>query len=413
MVPNPTSTKLPFVVYLLMLGTFLMCTTEYIIAGLLPEMAADLQVSVAQAGLLITAFAVGMIVGSPTMSIATLRLPRRWTFVLALVVFAVGHVVAALSGEFGLVLAARVLTALATGAFWAVASVVATTAAGPARSTRALGVMTGGAALSTVIGVPLGSFVGQAIGWRGTFWGLAVLAAVAAVVIGQSVPRDEHQQAPSVRRELQAMRSGRIWLLFAATALVTGGAMAAFSYITPLLTDWTGLTAALVPLILVIYGVGALVGTQIAGRLGDRKPLGTFIGATVGVVVVLVALTALSAVTVPTVILAFGLGVAGMAVPPIATGLTVRFAGSAPTLAASVAVAGFNVGIAIGSWTGGLALDSALGLVGPSVIGAVMAALGLIPLLVLAGKRATSTTGPTTDTDTAPVTGSAEPVAVR
>ena len=152
----PTRPQLPLVVPLLAIGTFLMITTEYIVAGLLQEFADDLHVSVAQVGLMITAFAIGMIVGSPVMALATLRLPRRATLVLALLVFAAGHIIAALSSDFWIVLMARVATALAAGAVWSVASVVATHAAGPANSARALGVMMSGVGLATVAGVPLG-----------------------------------------------------------------------------------------------------------------------------------------------------------------------------------------------------------------------------------------------------------------
>src|SRR3954463_13741087 len=184
-------TTLPPIVPVLALGAFLMCTTEFVIAGLLPQMADDLGVRPSRVGLLITAFAVGMIVGAPVMALATLRLPKRAALVLALATFAAGHVIAALSGSFELLLAARVLTAVATGAFWSVASVVATRAAGPEASSRALGVMGSGVALATVLGVPLGSVAGDQLGWRGAFWALAGLALVAAAVIGRSVPTDE------------------------------------------------------------------------------------------------------------------------------------------------------------------------------------------------------------------------------
>src|SRR3954467_9871354 len=167
-----------------------MCTTEFMIAGLLPQMAADFGVRPSQIGLLITAFAIGMIVGAPVMALVTLRLPKRLTLVLALAVFAGGHAVAALSGSFALLLAARVLTAVVTGAFWSVASVVATQAAGPVARLRALGVMGSGVALATVLGVPLGSVAGEHLGWRGAFWAIAALAGVAAVVIGRFAPKD-------------------------------------------------------------------------------------------------------------------------------------------------------------------------------------------------------------------------------
>lgn len=383
--------KLPFVVPLLAVGTFLMCTTEYIVAGLLPEIAADFGVGLAQVGLLITVFALGMIVGAPVMAIATLRLPRRLTLVLALLVFAAGHVVAALSGSFEVALIARAGTALATGAFWSVASVVAMAAAGPRLGSRALGVMMSGVGLATVAGVPLGAFVGQLIGWRGTFWALAVLAAIAAVVIGRLVPADGAGPVPSIVSELRALRSGRLWLLVLATAAVTGGVMAAFSYISPLLTERTGLPAWAVPVVLVGFGIGSLVGTNLGGRLGDRNPVRTFIGAAIIAALVLSLLVPLSTNAAATIVLVVLLGAAGMSVPPVATSLSMRFAGSAPTLAAAIAVSAFNLGIALGSWIAGHALESPLGAVGPEIVGAIMVALGLIPLAALALLRADRT----------------------
>ncbi|MEU2588794.1 MFS transporter [Streptomyces avermitilis] len=181
---------MPLVVYVLALGTFLMGTTEFVVAGLLPEITGDLQVSVAQTGLMITVFAVGMIVGAPLMAMLTLRLPKQLTLMLALGVFAAGHVIVALSSNFTLVLAARFLTAIATGAFWAVANVAAARAAGPAASSRALGLVGAGAMLANVVGVPLGAFAGQAMGWRGPFWALAALAAAAIALIARTVPHD-------------------------------------------------------------------------------------------------------------------------------------------------------------------------------------------------------------------------------
>lgn len=180
--------KLPLVVWVLAAGTFLRGTTEFVIAGLLPEIAGDLGVGVSPADLLITAFAIGMIVGGPAMALATLRPPRRLTLVAAPAVFALGHVVAALSSSFTAVLAARVVTALATGACWTVGFVIVTAAAGSARATRAVGVMMDGLTLANVVGVPVGSFVGQYTGWRGLFWALAVLAGPAAVFVGRFVP---------------------------------------------------------------------------------------------------------------------------------------------------------------------------------------------------------------------------------
>jgi predicted MFS family arabinose efflux permease len=380
------SHKLPFVVPLLALGTFLMCTTEFMIAGLLAPMASDLGVRPSHVGLLITAFAIGMIAGAPLTAIATLRLPKRATLVLALAIFSAGHVIAALSGSFAVLLGARVLTAVVTGAFWSVASVVATTAAGPAAASRALGLMGSGVALATVLGVPLGSLAGDHLGWRGTFWSVAILAAVAALIIGRLAPADARGPASSVRSELRALRNARLWLVLGATVLVMGGCMGTFSFLSPLLTDRAGVPLALVPIVFVCFGAGSMVGTNVAGRFADRRPVATFIACALGAGLVLALLIALSADAVTAVVLITLLGAATMAIPPVATGLSVRLAGSAPTLAVALTVSAFNSGIAVGSSLGGHTLDTALGATGPATVGVAMVALGLIPLLALAAR---------------------------
>ncbi|MDQ1622165.1 MAG: transporter, family, chloramphenicol resistance protein, partial [Actinomycetota bacterium] len=176
----------------------------------------------------------------------------------------------------------------------------------------------------------------------------------------------------------------RLWLALAAAVLVTGGWIAVFSFIAPLLTDYAGISAAFVPLVLVGFGIGALVGTNVGGHFADRIPVRTFLTSAILCTVVLVLLVALSGNPVAAVVLIVLLGVVGMSVPPVATGLAVRYASKAPTLAAALSVSAFNLGIALGSWAGGTALDSSLGAVGPAVIGAGGAALGIVPLVVLA-----------------------------
>src|SRR3954452_13701264 len=258
-------TKLPPIVPVLALGAFLMCTTEFLIAGLLPQMAEDFGVRPSQIGLLITAFAFGMILGAPVMALATLRLPKRATLVLALATFAAGHIIAALSGSFELLFAARVLTGVVTGAFWSAATVVATRAVDSGTRTHALGVIGSGVALATVLGVPLGSLAGERLGWRGAFWALAACAVVAAAVIGRFTPGEETGEAVSVRSELRALRSVRLWLVLGSTVLVMGGCMGTFSFISPLLTERSGVPLELVPLVFVCFGLGSMVGTNGVG----------------------------------------------------------------------------------------------------------------------------------------------------
>ncbi|MFJ9736947.1 MFS transporter [Streptomyces sp. NPDC101166] len=386
--------RLPAVVHVLALGTFLMGTTEFVVAGLLPEIAGDLQVSVARAGLMITVFAVGMIVGAPLTAMLTLRLPARWTLVLALGVFAAGHVVVALGTGFMTLLAARFLTALATGAFWAVANVVATRVAGPAASSRAVGVVGSGAMLANVVGVPLGAFAGQLMGWRGPFWALAVLGAAATALIVRHVPHEGGgRRAVSVRSELTALRSGRLWLALAACATTTGGVLSTYTYIAPLLTDRTGLAAGLVPLVLVGFGAGALAGFLLGGRLGDVRPHATTVTAAAATTVTLLGVCLLGGSAAPTVALIALLGLFGLGANPVLISLAVRYAGRAPTLGSALTVSAFNLGTAAGSWAAGLTLDSALGVTGPAAVGTAVAALTLVPTtaIALAGRRRSAT----------------------
>ncbi len=377
--------RLPFVVYVLAVGTFLMLTTEFVVAGLLPEIAGDLQVTVAQAGLLITVFAVGMVVGAPTMALLTRRMPPRTTLVLALVVFAAGHLVVALGSSFVLLLAARFGTAFATGAFWSVASVAATRAAGPGASARALGLVGAGGMLANVVGVPLGAFAGQLSSWRGPFWALAVLSLAAVPLIARHVPREEDARQPvSLRSELRAMRSGPLWLVLAACATTTGGVLSAYSYIAPLLTERAGIAPGWVPLVLVGFGVGSLIGTIVGGRLGDVRPHSTPIAVAASTAIVLLAIVLLSAHAVPTVLLVVLLGLLGLSANPVLSALAVRFAGVAPTLGVAMSVSAYNLGTAVGSWIAGRALDSGLGETGPAVVGTVFAALTLVPTIAIA-----------------------------
>jgi hypothetical protein len=340
--PGEKSTKLPFVVLLLTVGTFLMSTTEFIIAGLLPEMASDLSVSVSHAGLLITAFAIGMIVGAPTMAIATLRLPRRSTLILALAVFAVGHVIAALSSSFTVVLAARVLTALATGAFWSVAAVVAA-ATGPAASSRALGVIPRDALrpLRDRRAAP-GPALAAAERHRthhGRLLGRLQLHLTAAQRSDRHPPTSRATGPDRLRYRRPGGHERRRTLQRSQAADHVhhhGDRRRA------------GPAAADPP---------------VQQCRADRHPGGAH-------------------------------GPDGHGRTPIATALSVRFAHSAPTVAAALAVSGFNTGIALGSWVAGSALDSSLGLTGPALVGTVMIALGLIPLIALAAIRATRTDTP-------------------
>lgn len=361
-----------------------MGTTEFVVAGILPQIATDLGITVARAGLMITVFALGMIIGTPAMAIATPKLDRRLTLTAGLVLFALAHVAVALTSSFALILVARFLTALATGAFWAVAAVVAAKEAGPAAS-RALGIVLGGGMLANAVGVPLGALAGQAMGWRGPFWILAVLAVGAAVLIYAQVhPNDDADApAPSVRAEVAALKDVRVWLVLACCAIVCGSSLAAYSFISPLLTGRTGLSAGAVPFVLLVYGLGALLGSLYGGKLGVERPYGVMYVSATMTFLSLAGLIAFSHVPAATVVLVFTLGLFGMSTNPILIGKSVAYAAKAPTLASAMSTSSFNVGTMLGSWVAGFALESSLGLRGPVVVGTVVAALYALPLTAL------------------------------
>lgn len=383
---RPSRAPLPFAVYLLAAGTFLMGTSEYVIAGVLPEMATDFHVSVSRAGLAITVFAVGIIVGSPATALLTLRLPRRLALVIALVIFAIGHIVVALSAGFALMLAARIVTAMVTGAFWAIASVTGSRIAGPADSSRAIGVILGGGMIANAIGVPIGSFAGQHIGWRGPFWALAVLALLAAAATARVIPADQpgKQTAPTVRAELTALRSGRLWLALAGCIGITGGVLSIYSFISPLLTDRTNLPESIVPLALVAFGVAAFLGSNLGGRLGSTKPYTSALAAAGVTLACSAGLFLFSAHTIPTLVCFTLLGLSGFLANPIMFVLVLRFSASSPTLPTALASSMFNVGIAVGTAFAAASLTTGLRETGPPVVGMIGSALIFLPIGCLA-----------------------------
>ena len=375
---------LPRLTYPLTAGTFLMGTTEFVIAGLLPDLARSFGVSVGQVGLAITVFAIGMVVGPPVITLATLRVSRRTMLVLALLVFAVGQVVAATVPVFGVFLAARFVTAFATGAFWSVASVVAAKAAGPADTARALGVVIGGGNIANVLGVPLGALAGLLVGWQVVFWALAVLAVVLVVPVWRIVEPSAETTHVSLRAELRGLRSGQLWLVLATTACITGGVLSTYGYISPLLTERAGLPETAVPVALVVFGAGSVVGSIVGGRLGDRRPLGTamVIGSMTLVATIAVALTS----TVPVLVLvSFGaLGLVGFSANPILVALATKLGGDAPNLTTAMPTTTFNLGTAIGTGIAAASLQGPLGALGPVTVGIVAGALMLVPLSALA-----------------------------
>jgi MFS transporter, DHA1 family, chloramphenicol resistance protein len=380
---------MPRAVYLLGLAIFAQGTSELMLAGLLPEIAADLHVSIPAAGLLISAFAVGMLVGAPLLAVGTLRWSRRAAMLAFLTIFALTHVAGALTSSYGILLATRVAGAFVYAGFWAVASVTAIELAGPQARAKAMSILAGGLTVATIIGLPAGTLLGQHLGWRSAFWAVAVLSVLAIVGVVTTIPRGRSENVPQLREELRSMVNPQLWLAYGTTALSTGAILVIFSYLAPLLTETTGLSDGWVPVVLALYGVGALLGITVSGRTADRRPFSTLAVSLAGVVaaaVILALATGTPWLAVPAIVL---VGTFGFATNPAVNSRVFSVAGSAPTLAAAFNISAFNVGITVGPWLGGLALDAGAGYSSVGWIGAALATLaaGTIPLAFRAATR--------------------------
>lgn len=369
-------------VYVLALSVFALGTTEFMISGLLPGMAADLGVSISAVGGLIAAFAIGMVLGAPLMAALTLRWPRKATMQGALAVFVLGHVIAGFASDYPTLVVARVVTAVATGAFWAVGGAVVVRLGGPGRRARALAVFVGGLTVANVLGVPLGTVIGDAGGWRGAFFAVAGAALLAMIGVFAWVPRIERDAggSPDLRAELRVFRQPRAWVALGTISLTGAAIFGTFSYLSPLLTGVSGFSSGIVPVLLAVFGLGAVGGLQVAGRFADRAPFASLFLPLGALAVVLAGLSAFGGSQVLAVIAIALLGFSGFGANPALLGRMFTLAGDAPTLANSMNVAAFNVGNAIGPLIGGAVLDAGMGYSAVPLVGA-----GIVVLALLAG----------------------------
>lgn len=368
-----TRTRMPLAVYVLGLSVFALGTSEFMLSGLLPAVADDMNVSIPRAGLLISAFAVGMVVGAPLLAVATLRMPRRTTLISLIAVFGVGQIAGALAPNYAVLFASRVVSALACAGFWAVGAAVAIAMVPVTARARALAVMIGGLSIANVLGVPAGAFLGESLGWRSAFWAVGAASAVALVGVATLIPRIPlPDEKPQLRRELRIYRDRQVWLSISLIAFAAGGVFCAFSYLAPLLTDVSGLDDSWVPVVLGLFGVGALIGTMIGGRIADAHLFGVLLSGIAASSVLLVALALLGQYAVAAVTLAFLLGVSAFYTAPALNARMFNVAGKAPTLAGATTTAAFNLGNTGGPWIGGAVIDAGLGFASPAWAGAAL-----------------------------------------
>jgi len=367
---------MPLALYALTAGAFGIGVTEFVIMGLLIEVGADFGVSISAAGLLITGYALGVVVGAPIVTIATGRWPRKTVLLVLMAIFTLGNAACALAPDYWSLMAARVLTAFAHGTFFGVGSVVATTLVAPNKKASAIAVMFTGLTVANILGVPFGTWLGQGYGWRSTFWAVTLIGLAAFVIIAVFVPKDKAApEVSNLRDDLAVLARPQVLMGLLTTVLSWVGVFAVFTYIAPILIRISGFSEAAVSPILLVFGGGLVAGNLLGGRLADRRLVPALFGSLLTLAAVLLLMTFAARHQVTAVLFVALLGAAAFAtVPPLQIWVMEKAAGAGQSLASSFNIAAFNLGNAIGAWLGGFVIDHGPGL------GAVPWVAALVPL---------------------------------
>ncbi|WP_298457208.1 MFS transporter [uncultured Cellulomonas sp.] len=367
----------------LALGGFTIGTTEFATMGLLPQIARDLSVSIPVAGHVITAYALGVVVGAPLLTAVAARVDRRILLVGLMAAYTVGNTLSSLAGSIEWLVLARFLAGLPHGAFFGVGAAMGTAVVGRARRGAAVATMMTGLTIANVVGVPLSTWVGQALGWRAAFLVVAVLGLLTLAGLWRWLPAVRPAAGTTVRTELAALRNRRLWIAVAAGAIGFGGMFAVYSYIAPLVTEVTGLAEVTVPVVLALFGIGMTVGTVLGGRMADRSVVRSVYAGFVGtaVALVLVALTGGNPVLgIASVVL---LGVTSQVLGLALQTRLMDVSPSAPSLGAALCHSALNVGNASGAFLGGLVIAAGWGYLAPAWVGVGLTLVGLVIVLTI------------------------------
>jgi DHA1 family inner membrane transport protein len=349
--------QMPLPLIALALSAFAIGTTEFVIMGMLPDVARDLGVSIPSAGLLVSGYALGVAIGAPLLAVLTSKLSRKTALQLLMIVFIVGNVLCALAPSYGLLMAARVVTSFAHGSFFGIGAVVAASLVPADKRASAIALMFTGLTLANVIGVPAGTAIGQIWSWRATFWAVSVIGVASLAGIAALLP-NHHDAAPAgLRHEIRVLRDPRVLLALAMTVLGFGGVFVVFTYIAPILEQVSGLSPRGVTLVLVLFGAGLTVGNTLGGKLADRALMPSLMGILVALAVIMGLFTRTSHETIPAIITVFVWGIAAFATVPPLQMRVVETARQAPNLASTLNIGAFNIGNAGGAWLGGAVLQ--------------------------------------------------------
>jgi len=338
--------------FALAVAAFAIGTTEFVIMGLLPQIATDLDVTIPSAGLLVTGYALGVVIGGPLLALATARLPRKIVLLVLMGVFVLGNVLCALAPSYGLLMSARVIAALAHGSFFGAAAVVASSLAPPHQRAQAVALMFTGLTVANIVGVPLGTLLGQHLGWRATFWAVSLLGAGAIVAIARLVPRLHDHAPPKFAQELRVLRNPQVLLALAMTVFGFGGIFTVFTYIVPILTDEAHLGAGAISAVLMLFGLGATLGLLAGGRLADWRLMPAIVVSLTALAVFFLLFAATLHIPACAVAGVFLIGLIGFASGPGLQTRSVQSAADAPLLASTLNQSAFNLGNAGGAWLG-------------------------------------------------------------
>ena len=369
---------MPLALLALAIGAFGIGTTEFVIMGVLPEVAGDFGVSIPTAGWLVSGYALGVVVGAPLLTVLGTRFSRKKMLMFLMGLFVVGNALSALAPAFGIMLIGRVISSLAHGAFFGIGSVVAAGLVAPEKKASAISLMFTGLTVANIVGVPLGTYIGQAAGWRVTFAAVSALGIVGLLGVAKLVPETGRPESNDISSEFAAFRNVQVWIAMAMTILGFGGVFAAITYITPMMTEVTGYSAGAVTWLLVLFGVGMFLGNLVGGRFADRALMPMLFTALGSLSLALLLFTATAHNKVLAAVTLTLIGALGFATVPPLQKWVLDQASAAPTLASAANIGAFNLGNALSAWLGGLVISAGLGYTAPSWVGALLAGSALL-----------------------------------
>ena len=395
MTHSPSNRSTPLPVYLLATGVFALVTSEFAVAGLMPQLAAGLGTGLEQIGYLVTVFAVAMAIGGPALTLALVRIAPKSALLTVIAVFLLGNMLAAIAPSYPVMVVARVISGVASQAFFGLALSLCSRLVTEDMRGRAIGVVMNGLTLGTLLGLPLATFVGSHWGWRAAFWTISAITVIAGCLIGALVriPDTPVDAVPPLAAGISVLRRPRLLLAFASSTLIIGATFAAFSFFTPILTEISGFSVGVVPLLLLAYGGATLIGNTVVARLADRRTVSTMLVGTGLNALFLLGFAVLADLPPMAVVFMIGIGFVGVTMNP-AMAVRVQREGDTSPLVNTVHASFITLGVIIGS-AAGSALIPTFGLRAPLVLGVVLAVAAIATLIPALTDRGSS--APTRD----------------